>query len=165
MNSNPKSSSAGSMTPEQYMAERVDDQLAWYGKKSTFNKNWHHRLQLLTLVAAASIPVISLSSAEFHVRILVAIIGSITAIAAGIVTLYQFKDLWVDYRATAEQLKYEKYQFLTGSAPYHENEAFSIFVNRVENIIVQENRSWQEKLNTQNLDQNTVDDQADPKQT
>ena len=51
MNSNPKSSSAGSLTPEQYMAERVDDQLAWYGKKSAFNKNWHHRLQLLTLRA------------------------------------------------------------------------------------------------------------------
>lgn len=135
-----------SMSPEQYMQDRVDDQLAWYSKKSASNKSWHHRMQLVTLIAAALVPVISLSSTDFYVRILVALLGSIAAVAAGIVALYQFKDLWVDYRSTAEQLNYEKYLFLTGSEPYAESKCFSRFVNRVEEIIANENRGWNEKL-------------------
>jgi len=152
MKNNPKAGFAGSMSPEQYLAERVDDQLEWYEKKSADNKKWYHRLQLLTLIAAAAIPIISLSSPDYNVRLLVAIIGSITAIAAGIVTLFQFKDLWIDYRSTAERLKYEKFLFLTGSAPYQNDDAFSEFVTRIESIIIQENRSWNEKLYQQGQD-------------
>lgn len=145
-----------SMTPDQYMQERVEDQLEWYSKKSTSNKNWHFRLQLVTLVAAALVPVISLSSAEWGVRILVALMGSIAAIAAGVVALYQFRDLWVDYRATAEQLKYEKYLFKTGSQPYSNADCFPLFVSRVESIILQENRSWHEKIKSQDLESTTI---------
>ena len=141
-----------SMTPELYLKDRVDDQLDWYEKKSASNKNWHFRLQLITLIAAALVPVISLSSSEWSIRILVALTGSTAAIEAGIVALYQFRDLWVDYRATAEQLKYEKYLFLTGSAPYSSEDCFSLFVNRVETIIIHENRGWHEKTTTQNTD-------------
>lgn len=141
-----------SMSSEQYMLERVDDQLSWYSKKSASNKTWHHRLQLVTLIAAALVPVVSLSSSELSVRILVALLGSIATVAAGIVGLYQFKDLWVDYRSTAEQLKYEKYLFLTGAAPYRDSTSFSLFVNRVEGIIAQENRGWNEKLSQQDID-------------
>ncbi len=141
-----------SMSPEQYIKERVDDQLAWYCKKSTSNKNWHFRLQLATLISAASVPVISLSSSELIVRMLVAIVGSIAAITAGMVSLYQFRDLWVDYRSTAEQLKFEKYLFLTGSEPYSSSDSFSLFVIRVENTISQENRGWQENFSANKID-------------
>lgn len=145
-----------SMSPDQYMQERVDDQLAWYSKKSTSNKNWHFRLQLVTLVAAALVPVISLSSAEWGVRIIVALTGSVAAIAAGVVALYQFRDLWVDYRATAEQLKFEKYLFKTGSKPYSDADCFQLFVSRVENIILKENRGWNEKIKSQESEPTTI---------
>lgn len=135
-----------SMSAEQYLEQRVDDQLAWYSKKSTANKHWHFRLQMITLIAAAMVPVVSLSTTVHGARIIVAIIGSIAAIAAGAVALFQFRDLWVDYRATAEQLKYEKYLFITGSEPYAKSDCFSLFVNRVESIIVQENRGWHQKI-------------------
>lgn len=140
-----------SMSPEQYLANRVDDQLAWYSKKSTANKNWFYRLQLITLIASALIPVVSLSSSEFGVRLLVAIIGSIAAVATGIVALCQFRDLWTDYRTTAERLKHEKYLFLTGSEPYDEPDCFALFVNRIESTILKENTNWQEKVSTQKV--------------
>ena len=157
MNKETKPSQWASMSPEQYLKDRVDNQLAWYSKKSTSNKNWHFRLQLVTLIAAALVPVISLSSSEFGVRILVAIVGSVAAIAAGVVALYQFRDLWVDYRATAERLKFEKYLFITGSAPYGNSDCFSLFVNRVENAILEENRGWHEKTSSQNIVTATTD--------
>jgi len=139
-----------SMSPEQYMQERVDDQLAWYGKKSTTNKNWYFRLQIVTLIAAALVPVISLSSEAQSVRLIVAIVGSIAAIAAGLVAMCQFRELWVDYRSTAEKLKYEKYLYLTGSEPYHNDDCFSLFVSRVESTILQENHGWHDKVTSNN---------------
>jgi hypothetical protein len=150
-----------SMSPQQYMKERVDDQLEWYSKKSTFNKNWHFRLQLITLIAAALVPIISLSSPEWIVRVLAALMGSIAALAAGVVTLYKFGDLWTNYRSTAEQLKYEKFLFVTGSAPYTSQDCFPQFVNNVESIILQENRGWHERTTSQNLN-NVLNEAADP---
>ena len=133
------------LSVERYLAERVDDQLRWYGDKSASAKHWHQRLQLLTLVLAASVPVLSLSSGDVRVRLLVAVIGALTSVAAGVLALYRFEDHWVDYRSTAEAIKHEKYRFLTAAAPYTGAGAFSLFVNRVESIILQENRAWREK--------------------
>ena len=142
----------GRMNAQEYMQERVDDQLDWYGKKSTQNKQWFHRLQLLMLIAALSIPVLSLISGDMSMRIFIAFVGALTAIAAGAMSLCRFRDLWVDYRATAEILKNEKYLFMTGSFPYTTDDSFPVFVARVESIILQENKGWQQKkleINTQ----------------
>ncbi len=154
-----------SLSAEDYLRERVDDQLDWYSKKSASNKRWYFRLQLFTLVAAASIPVISLSSSDNAVRILVAVIGALTAVAAGVLTLYQFKDQWVDYRSTAETLKYEKYLFMTGASPYTDAKAFSLFTNRVESIIIQENKGWREKKFSTEPDSSTEHDPTKPSPT
>lgn len=133
------------LSPAQYLAQRVEHQLNWYGKRSAYNKRWYYRLQFITLLAAAAVPVISLSSGDIRVRFLVAILGAIAATAAGVLSMYQFRDQWLDYRSTAESLKFEKHLFLTRSAPYATQDAFSRFVQRVESIIISENRSWQEK--------------------
>ncbi len=145
-----------SMSPERYIESRVDDQLAWYSEKSTTNKNWHFRLQLLTLIAAALVPMVSLTFTGSGGRILAAVSGSIAAIAAGIVALFQFRELWIDYRATAERLKYEKFLYLTGADPYTSRESFSLFVNRVENTILSENHNWREKIGSNNVDLTTA---------
>lgn len=39
--------------------ERLEDQLAWYDRQSAYNRRWHMRLKLATLVAAALIPLVS----------------------------------------------------------------------------------------------------------
>ena len=133
------------LSPSRYLAERVERQLRWYGDKSASAKRWHFRLQLVTLVLAASVPVLSLSSGDVRVRIAVAVIGALATIAAGVLALYRFGDLWTDYRSTAEAIKHEKYRFLTRATPYAGADAFPLFVNRVESIILQENRAWRER--------------------
>lgn len=131
--------------PERYLRERVDEQLAWYENKSAISKRWYYRLQIVTLISAATIPVITLSSGEFVVRLVVALLGSVTAVSAGLLSLYQFRDQWIDYRATAEVLKFERYRFVTRVDPYVGSDAFSQFVNRIEAVIIQENQGWQQK--------------------
>jgi len=40
------------------------------------------------------------------------------AILEGLQQLGRYNNLWVSYRATAEQLKHGKFLFLAGSGPY-----------------------------------------------
>ncbi|MFK8083618.1 MAG: DUF4231 domain-containing protein [Granulosicoccus sp.] len=129
----------------EYLQQRVDNQLSWYSRKSAYNKRWYYRLQFITLLSAVAVPVITLTSGDFKVRIVVALLGAIAALAAGLLSMHQFRDQWLDYRSTAEALKFEKYLFLTRSAPYDKSTAFSLFVQRVEATILSENRSWQQK--------------------
>ncbi len=44
------------MTQEEYLQERVDDQIEWHDKKSAWNQKCYKRLRILEIVAAASIP-------------------------------------------------------------------------------------------------------------
>ncbi len=39
------------MTPEEYLKDRVEDQIVWYDRKSGSNKMWFILLQIATLVA------------------------------------------------------------------------------------------------------------------
>lgn len=107
------------LSAADYLQHRVDDQLAWYSRKSAKNKRWYYRLQFITLLSAVAVPVISLSSGDIKVRFLVALLGAIAAFAAGLSSMYQFRDQWLDYRSTSESLKFEKHLFLTRSAPYN----------------------------------------------
>ena len=134
-----------SLTQTEYLQQRVEDQLDWYSQKSAKNKRWYYRLQFIMLLSAVAIPATSLSSGDMKVRFVVALLGVVAALAAGLLSMYQFKDQWLDYRSTAESLKFEKYLFLTRSVPYDSATAFSLFVQRVETIIISENRSWQQK--------------------
>lgn len=137
------------MTPDEYIADRVEGQIAWYDRKSRLNKQGFLVLQVITLLASASIPVFALFSGDIWARLAVAILGSTTAVTAAIVSLYQFREHWIEYRTTAESLKHEKYMFQTNTGPYTGDDAFSVFVDRVEALVSQEHTTWQQRLKTQ----------------
>ena len=145
MDTKPHELSDMKMTPEQYLQVRVENQLAWYSKRSAQNKSAYFQLQIVALLAAVLIPILSLSSGDIKVRIAVALLGGVAALIAGLLSLYQFRDQWLDYRSTAESLKCEKHLFLTRSPPYAKADAFPLFVQRVEAIILAENNAWQQK--------------------
>jgi hypothetical protein len=85
------------MSSEEYIKERLDSQIGWYDRKSAINKKYFIIFQIITLVASASIPVFSIfSEGNSWARILIAILGSATAITTGIVSLYQFREHWID---------------------------------------------------------------------
>lgn len=134
------------LTPEDYLTNRVDEQLEWYSRKSTANKNLYLRLQCFSLVAASMIPLIALTFDTYQARVAVAVIGASTAIVSGLLSLFQYRDLWIDYRSTAEVLKREKYLFLANASPYDQPLAFPLFVNNVESIILSENNQWHERV-------------------
>ena len=133
------------MTEDQYLTTRLEEQLAWYDRKSSWNQQWFRRTQLVQIVVSALIPFISGLGAIIPNTwglTLVGALGIVIAVATATSTLYKFQENWVQYRATAEQLRHERFMFLTGVEPYNNNGSFDFLVQRVEGIIAKENAAW-----------------------
>ena len=123
---------------------RLNDQLDWYDKKSGDNQRRYKQIKVAQLVLAGSIPVFALVG-DIWGRWVTAILGASVAILEGLQQLGQYNNLWVSYRATAEQLKHEKYLFLAQSGPYRnlgQEEALSLLAERVEEQVSTEHAKW-----------------------
>jgi hypothetical protein len=79
-------------------------------------------------------------------KIVIGILGLVVAVIAGVLALYQFQENWTAYRATCESLKQEKYLFLTKTEPYNGNDAFPLFVDRVEGLMAKERVAWTKNI-------------------
>lgn len=133
------------MNQEEYLKERLEGQIDWYDKKSIKNQNWFKRLQVIVIVASATIPFLSgfMDETTLYLKIVMGLLGLTIAAATAILGLYQFQENWLEYRTTCETLRHENYLFLTGAAPYDEEEPFLLLVERVEGLISKENTNWQ----------------------
>jgi hypothetical protein len=123
---------------------RLNDQLSWYDKKSVGNQKRYKQIKVAQLVLAGSIPVFALVG-DIWGRWITAILGASVAILEGLQQLGQYNNLWVSYRATAEQLKHEKFMFLAKSGPYRdieEEEALKRLAERIEEQVSTEHARW-----------------------
>jgi len=136
------------MNEEQFLKERVDNQINWYDKKSQFNQRCYKWLRVGEIVAAAAIPFLAgyMSDKNPAIPVVVGLLGCIIAIIAGIAALYQFQENWAEYRTTCESLRHEKYLFLTQTEPYNVDNPFPLFVQRVESLVSTENTKWSQLI-------------------
>jgi len=138
------------MTEEQYLSERVDDQIEWYGAKSAINKTYHIWINGLIIFFAAMIPFVSgidIDETKWP-QYATAFLGVMTATLTGLSALLKFQEKWTTYRITAEALQREKLLYKTAASPYDRNGAsFKSFVHNVERIMNNENSSWNEIMN------------------
>ena len=132
------------MDADEYLQQRVDDQITWYSTKATRNKHRYFALRTLELFAALSLPAFAAWGAineEFPLELVVVVAGFVVASAAGLLTLTKFQENWLQYRTTAESLKHHKFRFQTQAPPYSEGK-LGEFVNNVEALISDENTDW-----------------------
>jgi hypothetical protein len=138
------------MGEAEYFEQRLDDQINWYGKKSTANQTSYKLLRLIEIIAAASIPLLAgytqVSEYSIYVGIAIGVIGLIVAVLAGIVSLYRFQENWNEYRAVAESLKQEKYLYLARAEPYSGDQPFELLVQRVEALLKSETTFWAQAM-------------------
>jgi hypothetical protein len=135
------------MTVDEYLNDRVQGQIDWYDKKSVWNQKRYKQLQLCAVLMGSAIPlltVVSFKEYEMVIRLLIATLGSVIAVVSAVMSLYQFQDKWVKYRATAEALTREKVWFLTQSPPYgaHADANFKLLVMRCEGAMADEHSDW-----------------------
>jgi hypothetical protein len=138
--------SGGGMDVQTYLKERLEDQIAWYDRKSAYNKRWFISLRAVEITAAATVPFLSGFASNPWISGAVGVIGIVITVCAGITHLCQFQERWIEYRTTAETLKKEKFLFVTKTDPYNGDNAFSILVQRIENLVSKEVGSWAQYL-------------------
>lgn len=120
--------------------ERLEDQLAWYDRKSAYNQRWHMRLKLATLISAALIP---LASGILTFPWVAGALGVLIVVFEGAQQLNQFHHHWVTYRGTCEALRHEKYLFLAQAGPYATTDnPKRLLAERIESLVSTEHAKW-----------------------
>ncbi len=118
---------------------RLEDQIAWYDKKSTESQRRFKGLKGAQMLAAATIPVVAVVGTPQYVA---AALGAVVVVFEGFQQLNQYQQNWAAYRSTCEALKHEKYMFLAGAGAYATPDARAILAERLEGLISQEHAKW-----------------------
>src|SRR5215472_3539358 len=109
----------GSASNNDQTLERLDDQLRWYDKHSARQRRAFYFLKVVTVVAAALIPLSTAILPDGHLnKVVTSSLGALIVVIEGIQQLFQLQTNWILYRSTCESLKHEKYLFLAGAGPY-----------------------------------------------
>jgi hypothetical protein len=130
--------------PNDVTLSRLEDQLAWYDRKGGSHKRWYLLLRITVIVAAAAVPLFSL----LDLRFITSGLGALIVIVEGIQQLNGFHENWLRYRATAENLKHEKYLYAAAAGPYRAaDDPKRLLAERVEELVSTEHSRWASDMN------------------
>ena len=138
------------MDINEYISTRLDPQIKWYDEKSVHAQKRYKQFQVVEIILAAFIPLLSgYTSLCDLIPIIIGILGAIIVIIESVTKLYKYHENWIQYRSTCEMLLYQKHWYLTRSFPYNPNDETvdNIFIKNVEEIMSAENRHWK-SINT-----------------
>jgi hypothetical protein len=136
------SATASIPTVSDPIMERLDDQIAWYGNKSSHCQHTYKRIKLIEIIAAALIPFIVGAHVPYAAWVAGGL-GVLITILEGVLQLYQFQQIWVAYRATAEAMKHEKFIYLAKAGDYAKSsDPHALLAERMEALGSQENSKW-----------------------
>lgn len=130
---------------KDYVRDRVDNQIAWYDKKSLSCQKKYKTIQLIEIILAAVLPLLAgYTQIHYSIPIIIGLIGVAITILESVTKLYKYHENWIQYRSTCELLKYHKNLYETGSSPYNQEDETidNIFVRNIEQIISSENNHW-----------------------
>lgn len=134
--------------PEEVAAHpawfRMEDQLNWYDSRSVLFQARYKQLKVVQIGLAVVIPIIAPLDTGVS-GWAAAMAGALIALLEGVQHLYQYSTLWVQYRSTAEQIKHEKWLFLSAAGRYRERPTETrlvLLAERLEELISTENARW-----------------------
>jgi|SRR5262245_2844888 len=120
--------------------DHLQDQIEWYDRKSGYNQRAFKYLKILSISAAALVPVIAKVDGMSS---LTAGLGVFIVVVEGFQQLNQYHSNWISYRSTCESLKHEKFLYLAKAGPYASaNDAHALLAERIESLISQEHAKW-----------------------
>ena len=138
---------------ETYINDRLNQRLVWYDRKAKRSKFYFLSLKITTILCSAMVPL--LTSSDITVGQITncfifakdinlgTVISSIVVVLVSIESVLHNKEQWRNYRRTKQCLMKEYYDFAAGINRYNgldnSENAFFVFVERVENIILTEN--------------------------
>jgi hypothetical protein len=139
-----------SLPPEDYIAERVNESIAWYDKQATKHKKLYLRMQAVTVIGGALVPV--LVNIDFpYIDYVTTAISLLVVLLVSLESVYHFREQWTNYRSTEQNLRNEYFLFTTNAGSYtnlKNEQAFNLMVSRVEEMIGMENASTLKVMTT-----------------
>jgi hypothetical protein len=130
------------MSTDTQSYPRLEDQIDWYDRKSVFHQCWYRRLKVVSIAAAALVPLVS---GLTDYPLLAGLLGVVVVVIEGLQHVNQHYDNWVRYRATCENLRHEKYLYAARAAGYEgldDVEAFRLLAANVEALLSHEGEAW-----------------------
>ena len=122
--------------------ERLEDQIAWYDRKSISNQQYFKRIKMVEITAAAIIPFLSASGLP-KVTWVIGGLGVVITVLEGMLHLNQYQQNWTNYRSTCEALKHEKYVYVGKASPYAGvADPHALLAERIESLVSQEHAKW-----------------------
>jgi Protein of unknown function (DUF4231) len=132
------------MTPEEYIEERITQFRGWYDGKALKTKNKYMVMRTCTVIGGAIVPVLINVSNDVLVKYLTSIISLLVVVLVSLESVYHYREQWKNYRSTEQLLAKEYFNYVTGEGSYKGLDAKQAFLNlveRVENAIESENAS------------------------
>jgi hypothetical protein len=142
-----------SITPEEYMQDRVVYKINTYTKLSRQHKLRYELTSIIAIVCAASVP--ALINYGWN-NALPTALSLIVTILISMEKLFHFREHWRNYDEIAAFLRSEQLQYQTLSGVYKEkasrhDEAFRLFVRRIEDGIKDERSATIEMRTRENV--------------
>jgi len=135
-------------TPEQYISDRVEQYRSWYDKKAVRTKSCYILMRTVSVIGGALVPVLANISSPLEIsgipiiKALVTIISLSVVIMVSLESVFHYREQWKNYRSTEQLLGHEKFLFCSRVGRYDQlsdQDAFRLFVRRVEEAISSEN--------------------------
>lgn len=127
---------------EKYLSERYQDQIDWYSRKASWNKQCYVVFQWGVIGLSSVVPVLVIWLSEDW-KWITAIVSIILAIGTAGLKTFKFQEIWVNYRTISETLKKERYFYQAGLDDYRDaTDKEALFIERVESLISRENSLW-----------------------
>jgi hypothetical protein len=122
--------------------QRLEDQIAWYDRKSQVNQRSYKRIKIVEIIAAAMIPFLAALSLP-HIAYVTGALGVLITVLEGLLHLNQYQQNWTAYRSTCESLKHEKFTYLAKAAHYATvADPRALLAERIESLVSQEHAKW-----------------------
>lgn len=133
------------MNIQNYLNDRVENQIHYYESKSALNKQYYLFFKIAQLSAATLLPFFSVFLSDYSwMKYVIAFLGSIVTILEGVLATGKYHEKWIIYRSTGETLRQEKFLFMMQAGNYTGPDAVEQFVNKIEFSLGKENIGWQQ---------------------
>ena len=134
-------------SPQDYIDNRLNDQLRWYRDKAGEAKQRYAWLATVQFGMTASVPVLNAIGAHDLRFIYVAsICAAIAAVSMGFLALGNHQQNWLRYRQAANSLETIFWLYKHGAAPFDGPERDRLLVERAEDVMAQESGQWRSDM-------------------
>lgn len=139
-----------SLNSQEYISERLNESIAWYDKNAAKKKKSYLQMRAITVISGAVVPV--LVNLKFPgVQYITTFLSLVVVLLVSLESVYHFREQWTNYRSTEQLLRMEYFFFTANDGPYakmDKDDAYRLFVERVESAIEAENASTLQVMTT-----------------